>query len=169
MRPAPSHQDRTGKGKALCVDDDPDMVEAVKETLERALPLLVDTARSGEDALRLMRDTDYDVIVSDHQMPGMDGLTFLGKAREISPTTARIMVSALNDPILVESAIETGEIMAFFSKPFDAKRLIARVGRAIAERRADLAQAPAAGPTDEGRALPLDAGPPGSARDPSSR
>lgn len=122
-----SNFERTGKHRVLVVDDSADVLDALKATLEAALPVVVDTAGSGADALARMAAVEYDLIVSDQGMPGMDGLTFLRKAREATPTSARIMITGATDFELAVKAINEGAITGFFPKPIDARTLVEKV------------------------------------------
>lgn len=69
--------------RVLYVDDRPDLLELAQIYLEREdARLTVDTAETAEDALELLEDGAYDAVVSDYQMPEMDGLVFLKTLRE---------------------------------------------------------------------------------------
>ena|GEM_PF-1198552 len=65
----------------LYVDDEPDLLELGKMFLERSGALHVDTCSSASDALVRLEQSNYDVIISDYQMPAMDGLEFLVRIR----------------------------------------------------------------------------------------
>jgi len=65
----------------LYVDDEPDLLELGKRFLERAGDLVVDTAPSAHQALTMLESAPYDAIISDFQMPEMDGISFLKHIR----------------------------------------------------------------------------------------
>ena len=65
----------------LYVDDEPDLLELGKTFLEKAGDLLVDTAISAQQALTMLECSPYDAIISDFQMPEMDGISFLKHVR----------------------------------------------------------------------------------------
>src|SRR6266699_5173308 len=70
----------------LIVDDDPALLQALPQTVSLRLPQApVDTSDSAHRALELIRAQDYDTIVSDIKMPGMDGLELLTKVHELRP------------------------------------------------------------------------------------
>lgn len=129
-----SHLERTGKHRALVVDDSPEVVEVVKRMLERALPVHVDMVGSAADALVKMAEHEYDTIISDYTMPGMNGLDLLRSARQLSPSTPRIMLTGATDFDLAVNAINDGAITAFLPKPVDSKTLVEKVRAALESR-----------------------------------
>ena len=67
--------------RVLNVDDDSDFLKITKRILEVIDAFKVDTALSVDEAIDKMKRTEYDVIVSDYQMPGKSGLDFLKELR----------------------------------------------------------------------------------------
>ena len=73
----------------LLVDDDPALLEALSEMLQlRMEEVVVDKAESAGRALEWIAAKNYETIVSDIKMPGMDGLALLARLREIRPHVA---------------------------------------------------------------------------------
>ena len=60
----------------LYVDDEPDLLDIGKEFLEKSVDFTVTTALSATEAIRLLEQEKFDAIISDYQMPGMDGIRF---------------------------------------------------------------------------------------------
>jgi CheY-like chemotaxis protein len=102
--------------KILCVDDEPGVLRGLTLRLRRGFD--VSTAPSGEEGLAILRDKPgFAVVVSDMQMPGMDGATFLGKAREVQPDAVRMLLTGVADLATAIAAVNQGGIFRFLCKP----------------------------------------------------
>ena len=102
--------------KILLVDDDNNILDGYRRTLSREF--LIETALGGEQALKLVTENGpYAVVVSDMQMPGMDGIQLLGRIRAQSPDTIRVMLTGHADIDTAINAINEGSIFRFLSKP----------------------------------------------------
>ncbi len=125
--PAPDAQ--TSK-TLLVVDDEPRILAALKEILERQGYHVV-TVGDASHALALLRDRAFGVVISDHVMPDMTGLDFLVECQRIQPHATRVLVTAvLSLPTLVD-AINKGEIYRFIAKPWLREELLATVRNAV--------------------------------------
>jgi HD-like signal output (HDOD) protein len=115
---------RPGRGdamkKILFVEDNPVLLELYGIMLTgEPHRWQVRTASCGQQALEFMETTTFDAVISDLEMPGMDGIQLLREVKRRSPATARIMVSGVTDQKLVaESLHETHQFMA---KPINSK------------------------------------------------
>ncbi len=79
----------------LIVDDDPDVLAGVRRMLRASEPdLRISTAANGKKALQLMQDERIDVVVTDLQMPEMDGYELLRQLEKSYPETIRIVHSS---------------------------------------------------------------------------
>ncbi len=114
----------------LIVDDEPRVLAALKEVLERQ-GLHVVAASSAVRALELVRERTFAAVLSDHLMPEMSGLEFLIECQRVQPLATRILVTAvLSLPTLID-AINKGEIYRFLAKPWLREELIATVRNAV--------------------------------------
>ncbi|HEY8995976.1 MAG TPA: HD domain-containing phosphohydrolase [Lacunisphaera sp.] len=114
----------------LIVDDEPVVLGALKETLERERYHVV-ACSSPVKALAILAERQFAVIISDQRMPEMLGLDFLVESRKTHPNASRILVTAvLALPTIVE-AINRGEIFRFIAKPWLREELLATVRNAI--------------------------------------
>jgi DNA-binding NtrC family response regulator len=103
----------------LVVDDDPDALVIIQDWLRFHLPqVTVHTATSSTGALALIKDHDYDAIISDIRMPGMDGLELTTKVLECRPNTPVLLMTAHGDRDLGVKALHTGAY-AYVLKPID--------------------------------------------------
>ncbi len=119
----------------LIVDDDTALLEALPQTLSlRLTAIQVDTADSAQDALRQIRENDYDAIVSDIKMPGMDGLVLLEKIQKLRPDTPTLLITGHGEHDLAVQALRGGAY-DFIQKPIDRDYMVAALSRAIQTRR----------------------------------
>jgi PAS domain S-box-containing protein len=92
----------------LYVDDETALLDVTKLFLERSGDFTVDTAESARSALEKLKTTRYDAIVSDYQMPGMDGIEFLKVLRKEYPTLPFIIFTGKGREEVVIQAFESG-------------------------------------------------------------
>src|SRR6266700_2570100 len=114
--------------RILIVDDEREITEILSDLL--SVNLECETAGSAEEALALVRQGEFRLVISDITMPGMSGLEMVPHLKQISPDTVVIMISGLQT---VESAIEAMRLGAFdyVMKPFDLRQVEAVVKRAL--------------------------------------
>src|SRR2546422_6606776 len=115
----------------LVVDDDPALLEALPETLRlRMNGVTVDTADSAAAALDRIASQNYDAIVTDIKMPGMDGLALLSEIRARQPDTPILIITGHGEHALAVQALRGGG-NDFIQKPIDRDHLVASLRRAI--------------------------------------
>lgn len=125
----------------LVVDDEPDILESLKDVLEASGEIDVLCADSGEEALRVLAQTPVDLILSDYKMPGMTGLELLHHAQEVAPGTQRMLVTAYPDLQLALQAINDEGVRNVIVKPFEPKALLDMVFAVLAGIRSAESQA----------------------------
>ncbi len=116
--------------RIMFVDDEQNVLSA----LSRAMldePYQIITAEGATRALRLLETNPCSVVVSDEQMPGMDGVAFLSLVRTYYPTTIRMMLTGHASIDLTMQAVNSGEIYRFFTKPWDDTTLILAIRSAV--------------------------------------
>lgn len=118
--------------KVLFVDDDNNVLSAMKRQFRNRYD--VSTALGGTRALQLMRDEDpFAVIVSDMQMPEMNGVEFLRNARKIAPDSVRIMLTGNADQQTAVEAVNEGSVFSFLTKPCPAEVMVNAINEAISQ------------------------------------
>jgi PAS domain S-box-containing protein len=118
-------------GRLLIIDDDPAVLSALPETLRLWMPgSVVDLCGSARLALDRIEATDYDAIISDIRMPGMDGLALLERIKACRPNTPVLLVTGYGDQTLATQALRGGAF-DFILKPIDRDYFLASLGRAL--------------------------------------
>ena len=118
----------------LIVDDDPELRQALPEALRiRMSGVSVETVDSAAAALERIAHRDYDAIVTDIKMPGMDGLELLAAIRTRRPDTPTLMITGLGETDLVVHALRGGAC-DFIRKPIDRDYFVASLRRAMETR-----------------------------------
>lgn len=114
----------------LLVDDEPNILSALQRALRRDgyRILACEDAREGLD---LLAEEKVDVILSDQRMPGMSGVEFLRRAKEMRPDTMRIVLSGYSDLQFITDAINEGAIYKFLTKPWDDEQLREQIREAF--------------------------------------
>ena len=127
--PAPTWDPATVK--ILCVDDEPNVLSALRRMfmLEGCT---ISSADSGAAALQAMESDRFDVLISDMQMPEMNGAQLLQQVRQQWPDTMRLLLTGTADLANAVAAINQGEIYRYISKPWNDDELLGVVKGAVA-------------------------------------
>jgi DNA-binding NtrC family response regulator len=115
--------------KILLVDDD--------EWIRDSLTLYFDTegcqivaVETAEEGMELLKQQNYDIILLDYKLPGIDGLTFARKVQEIRPDAIKILITAYKNKKVVSEAMNAG-IRDLIDKPFTIKTIVESMSRLI--------------------------------------
>ncbi|RMF89342.1 MAG: sigma-54-dependent Fis family transcriptional regulator [Nitrospinota bacterium] len=116
----------------LVVDDDPEMTTVLQEILSEE-GWEVETAGDGEEALAKLRQQEYELLLTDLRMPGMDGMTLMEQARLLYPDIQVIVITAFGS---IDSAIEAMKQGAYdyITKPFHLDEMLLTIHKALKER-----------------------------------
>jgi PAS domain S-box-containing protein len=126
--------------RILSIDDEPDLLDLCKYYLEETGEFAVDTATSGARALEMLKKTPYDLVLSDYQMPGMDGITLLKTLRDQSNTIPFILFTGRGREEIVIEALNNGAdyyIQKGGEPDAQFTQLIHTIRQIIGKRRAD--------------------------------
>jgi len=111
--------------KFLLVDDDVQLGTLLSETF-RNRGLNLELALSGEDALQLLENFDFDLVLLDWNMPGMNGLELCKRYRKNKGRAYIIFLTGESDIDSKEQALDAGGD-DFITKPFDVREVFARI------------------------------------------
>lgn len=116
--------------RILFVDDEPSILKSLRR-VTRSMSAECIFVDNGRDALALMRENPFDVVVSDMRMPEMDGATLLAEIARDYPETMRLVLSGFAEDDLILAAINEGRVWGFIHKPWDDHQLIVTLQHAI--------------------------------------
>lgn len=120
--------------KVLMVDDDRNLLDSFRRQFRKRLNM--ETATSGADGVQAVRDGGpFALVVSDMQMPNMNGVEYLTKVREISPNTVRIMLTGNANLDVAIDAVNDGNIFRFLTKPVETEMLYEAIINGIKQYR----------------------------------
>ena len=120
--------------RVLIVDDDPALLQALPEALQLRMDgVTVDVADSAAAALGRIAARDYDAIVTDIKMPGMDGFALLAEIRTRWPDTPTLLITGHGEHDLVVDALRGGAY-DFIQKPIDRDYFVGSLVRATQMR-----------------------------------
>src|SRR5215472_4091831 len=115
----------TDRPGILLVDDEPRIQDFISRALSRA-GYEIDCAACGSDALRLLREGEYCLVILDLVMPDMDGREVLAELLRASPDQAVLVLSCLDDVTTKVTCLDLGA-HDYLTKPFSLEELLARV------------------------------------------
>jgi excisionase family DNA binding protein len=127
----PSRSSGLERPRVLVVDDE----EAVRDLIAKTLTMAdyeVNCASDGQAALDALKDTDFDLLITDLRMPGMDGLTVIRQARRLSPSLPIIIITGYSTEASAIEAINLG-VCGYLTKPFRLPRILSVAARALGE------------------------------------
>jgi DNA-binding NtrC family response regulator len=124
-----------GKATILIIEDEEIMREALREWLTEG-GYQVETAKTGEDGLKIISDHDVALVLLDLRLPGKDGISVLKEAKTIRPQLKVIIITAYPSPQTKEAAIKEGAV-EYLPKPFDLNDLEKLIRGTLLPRAAD--------------------------------
>lgn len=111
--------------KTLLIDDN----VIVRDTLQMIFAqkgCLIKACETAEEGLQVLKEEWFDIIISDLQLPGIDGVEFFKRAMRSHPDTVRILISGYGNQFAVSEALEIG-VHAFIKKPFTLTAFLEQV------------------------------------------
>lgn len=120
------------KDKVLIVDDDPNVVAGLNRILANQFHVI--TATNAEQALAVLEEATFAVIISDYRMPQINGAQFLSLARK-EADAVHILLTGYPEMPTVGQALSEGDVFRFLAKPCRPQSLLAAVEASVAEYR----------------------------------
>ncbi|MEF8832278.1 MAG: response regulator [Candidatus Thermoplasmatota archaeon] len=119
--------------KILIAEDENSVRKSLRMTLERAedFSAEIETASDGEEALKKVEEKKYDLVLSDHKMPGMTGVELLKNVMKIRPKAIRILITGYRDLNIAKEAINEASVHEYIEKPWENEELRATVHRKL--------------------------------------
>jgi excisionase family DNA binding protein len=115
--------------RVLIVDDEPSVRDMIAKALRGRYA--VETAEDGTAALEILRESDFDLLITDLRMPGMDGLALIRAARRYAPDLPVVVVTAYSSEATAIEAINLGGVSGYLTKPFRVERIRRLAARAL--------------------------------------
>ena len=118
------------KANILAVDDEKDMTRLLQRTLEPEINCRVSMAFSAKMAMSILEQEEFDLVICDIRMPGMDGFELLEHMRSNYPNLTVVMLTAFGN---IESAVKAIKKGAydFIPKPFEQDEIIFKIRKAL--------------------------------------
>jgi len=115
----------------LNVDDEPINRMLFQSVFKNKYRVL--TAESGSSGLEILQDNrNIDVVISDMKMPGMNGIEFINKARELFPEKSYFILTGFDITPEIQKSLDTGSICKCFRKPLNMKEIEETINSKIA-------------------------------------
>lgn len=116
----------------LLVDDEPNVLKALSRLFKE---YHLSTAGSSEEALVMAEKLQFDLVITDYKMPGINGVDFLILFKRMQPDAIRIVLSGFADLEGVQHAINDAEVFRFINKPWSNMEITHVVKNGLAHRR----------------------------------
>jgi len=134
---APESAPKHARYRLLLVDDEPNVLRALRRVFQHEHYDIL-TAADGNEALALLTQQEFHLLISDYMMPGLNGAELLKRAKNIRPEMIRIMLTGHADTGAVMGAVNEGAVYKFILKPWNDDDL--RITTALALEQYDLLQ-----------------------------
>ncbi len=125
------------KFNILIVDDEEEVLRALKRTLERAkeFDANISLASDAEEAKDKLSGNDYDLVLSDYNMPKMNGVQLLQWVKDEFPDIVRIIITGYSDLETARDAINQANVHNYIEKPWDNKALTDTIHQTIVRKK----------------------------------
>lgn len=116
--------------KILIVDDEPDMLKLLSMILREKTPYEIVTTNNPIEALELAKNVNFDLVITDLKMPGLDGLQLLEEVKKRDEDVPVIIITAYGTIDAATEAIQKGGF-DFITKPFKKEQILFTIEKAL--------------------------------------
>ncbi len=116
--------------RILVVDDELDMLMLLRMIIEDNSDYAVETTNNPSEGLKMLTEKDYDLVISDLKMPGMDGMELFDELQEIKPGVPVIIITAYGSLETADEAMKKG-VSDFVTKPFRKDSILFTINRVL--------------------------------------
>ena len=120
--------------RIMIVDDEPDMLMLLKMIIQDNTQYEVETTNNPAECLELLKQSRFDLVITDLKMPGIDGMELFKELRELIPDLPVIIITAYGLEEAADKAIVEG-ISDFITKPFKKERILFSIMKALEIRK----------------------------------
>jgi DNA-binding NtrC family response regulator len=119
----------------LAIDDEPDLLRLLERIIREKTPFTVTAVGNSLEVPEILKDNEFDVIITDLKMPGLDGLDILKLIKSSNRPEQVIIITAFGS---LESAMEalSNDVFDYITKPFKKEQIIFTVDKAIKYQKA---------------------------------
>lgn len=128
-----SYMQNSKISKVLVIDDDLDICALLKRFLSKN-DFDVQTAHTGQSALKLVEKSKFDVVLCDFRLPDKDGIEMVLEIKKISPSTQVIVITGYSDVKMAVKVIKRGAF-EYVTKPIHPEEILLSIQQALAERK----------------------------------
>ncbi|MFO8110860.1 MAG: response regulator [Thermoplasmata archaeon] len=117
------------KNRVLVVDDDKDLREMLVTLINtsKKLDAKATAVSSGGEALRMLKDNEFDLVLADHRMKGISGIKLLTKIKKKYPNIIRILITGYSDLTTAKEAINKAKVHHYLEKPCSNEEIVSTI------------------------------------------
>lgn len=116
--------------RILVIDDELDMLMLLRMIIEDKTDYEVETTNNPSEGLKLLTQDQYDLVITDLKMPGMDGIELFDELKEIKPDLPVIIITAYGSLEIADEAMKKG-VADFITKPFRKDNILFTINRVL--------------------------------------
>jgi DNA-binding NtrC family response regulator len=116
--------------RILVIDDEPDMLMLMSMIVEENTEWVVETTNNPSEGLKMAMENDYDLVIADLKMPGLDGMEVFEELTEMKPDIPVIIITAYGSLEIADEARSKG-VADFITKPFRKETILFTMSRVL--------------------------------------